>query len=44
MEHDGVASARLAAEGYGPKDPVATNSTDDGKAQNRRVALLVIKK
>ncbi len=44
IEHDGVESARLAAEGYGAKDPVASNATDDGRAQDRRVALLVVKK
>ena len=44
IEHDGIEAARVPAEGYGPKDPVADNSTDDGKAQNRRVALLVVKK
>jgi outer membrane protein OmpA-like peptidoglycan-associated protein len=34
----------VTADGFGSKDPVASNSTDDGKAQNRRVALLVISK
>ncbi len=44
IEHDGIDASRVPAQGFGPKDPVADNSTDDGKAQNRRVALLVIKK
>ncbi len=44
VEHNGLAATRVAAEGFGSKDPVAPNSTDDGKAQNRRVALLVISK
>ncbi len=44
VEHNGLAATRVTAEGFGSKDPVASNSTDDGKAQNRRVALLVISK
>jgi outer membrane protein OmpA-like peptidoglycan-associated protein len=44
IEHNGLAATQVNAEGFGSKDPIATNSTDDGKAQNRRVALLVIKK
>ena len=44
VEHNGLEATRVTAEGFGSKDPVASNSTDDGKAQNRRVALLVISK
>jgi OmpA-OmpF porin, OOP family len=44
VEHNGLAATRVTADGFGSKDPVAPNSTDDGKAQNRRVALLVISK
>jgi OmpA-OmpF porin, OOP family len=44
VEHNGLSTSRASAEGFGSKDPVASNSTDDGKAQNRRVALLVISK
>jgi OmpA-OmpF porin, OOP family len=36
----GVAAARLHADGVGPLCPVATNDTDEGKAQNRRVELV----
>ena len=35
----GVAPERLVARGYGPDQPVATNSTDAGRAMNRRVEL-----
>ncbi|HZO94258.1 MAG TPA: OmpA family protein [Candidatus Baltobacteraceae bacterium] len=35
-----VARARLVAKGYGLTKPVASNSTPEGKAQNRRVELL----
>jgi outer membrane protein OmpA-like peptidoglycan-associated protein len=44
VEHNGLSATRISADGFGSKDPVASNSTDDGKAQNRRVALLVISK
>jgi outer membrane protein OmpA-like peptidoglycan-associated protein len=40
----GVAQDRLEAEGYGPEHPVASNSTEEGRAQNRRTALRVTKK
>jgi outer membrane protein OmpA-like peptidoglycan-associated protein len=36
-----VADANVTAEGYGKKDPVADNSTNEGRAQNRRVELVV---
>ena len=36
----GVAAARLKAEGYGDTKPVGSNSTDEGKALNRRVELV----
>jgi len=36
----GIAAARLKAAGVGPYCPVASNRTEDGKAQNRRVELV----
>lgn len=35
----GVASSRLMSEGRGPNNPVADNSTAEGRAMNRRVEL-----
>jgi outer membrane protein OmpA-like peptidoglycan-associated protein len=35
----GVRPDRMVARGYGPGNPVATNTTPQGRAQNRRVEL-----
>lgn len=37
----GVSPERLAAKGYGEEDAIADNSTEQGRAQNRRAALRV---
>jgi OmpA-OmpF porin, OOP family len=37
----GVPRNRLTAEGYGEEDPVADNSIEQGRAQNRRAAMRV---
>lgn len=41
---NGIAASRVTSEGYGEKHPEADNSTDAGRAQNRRVALIVVRK
>jgi outer membrane protein OmpA-like peptidoglycan-associated protein len=40
----GVDAKRLEAEGYGVKHPVADNSTEEGRAKNRRIDLRVTSK
>jgi outer membrane protein OmpA-like peptidoglycan-associated protein len=40
----GVDPDRLEAEGYGDTHPVADNSTETGRAMNRRVSMLVTQK
>ncbi|MDZ7824329.1 MAG: OmpA family protein [Ahrensia sp.] len=37
----GIASARLAAVGFGETSPIATNDTEEGKAQNRRIEFVI---
>lgn len=39
----GIAQNRLAAKGYGSTQPVATNATAEGRANNRRVEVKVLK-
>jgi OOP family OmpA-OmpF porin len=39
LSNHGVSSSRLQAKGYGESQPVADNSTQDGRALNRRVEL-----
>jgi OmpA-OmpF porin, OOP family len=41
MVRAGVPADRLKAVGYGETEPVASNDTDEGKAQNRRIEFLV---
>lgn len=36
----GIASNRLTSEGFGPKNPITQNTSEEGKAQNRRVELV----
>ena len=43
LMHLGVGGSRLAPQGYGESHPVATNDTEEGRAQNRRVELNVIR-
>ncbi len=40
----GIDPSRLESKGYGDQYPVGDNSTEDGRAQNRRIALLVTQK
>ena len=44
LEQLGVAKDRLRAKGYGEEHPVGDNSTDAGRALNRRISMLVTAK
>ncbi len=39
LAQSGVARNRLYRTGYGPSQPIATNATEEGRAQNRRVEI-----
>jgi outer membrane protein OmpA-like peptidoglycan-associated protein len=39
----GVDSGRIIAKGYGPDNPIASNNTREGRAQNRRIEFYRIK-
>jgi OmpA-OmpF porin, OOP family len=40
----GTAATRMEAEGYGDKNPVASNDTKEGQAKNRRISMRVTAK
>lgn len=44
LRQKGVAPARISAVGYGQSQPIADNATEEGRAQNRRVEVLLTPK
>ena len=44
MVKDGIAESRVTAEGRGDENPVASNDTEQGRALNRRLELVVLKR
>ncbi|MGB3621360.1 OmpA family protein [Ketobacter sp. MCCC 1A13808] len=42
LEQKGVAANRLHSNGYGPRQPVASNDTAQGRAANRRVEIQIL--
>ena len=42
LESQGISSSRITSRGYGSKQPIASNSTEAGRAQNRRVEIAII--
>ena len=43
LVRDGVSPDRLAGVGVGPLSPIASNDTEEGRAQNRRVEFVLIR-
>ena len=41
LQGQGIQGARMTSDGYGSKFPVASNDTNEGRAKNRRVAVVV---
>ena len=42
LESQGISSSRITSRGFGSKQPIASNSTETGRAQNRRVEIAII--
>jgi flagellar motor protein MotB len=42
LEEEGVDPARIAIAGYGDTRPLAPNTTEDGRAENRRVEIRLV--
>jgi outer membrane protein OmpA-like peptidoglycan-associated protein len=42
LEHDGIAASRITIHGYAYDRPVASNDTEDGRAQNRRAEIRIL--
>ena len=42
LESRGVQSARVATRGYGESQPKASNATEEGRAENRRVEIRLV--
>jgi outer membrane protein OmpA-like peptidoglycan-associated protein len=44
LQSDGIAAKRIAMAGFGGERPIASNDTEEGRARNRRLELVVVKK
>jgi outer membrane protein OmpA-like peptidoglycan-associated protein len=40
----GVSADRMTAEGYGDQHPIADNSTEEGRARNRRISIRLLER
>ncbi len=44
LERGSIEPSRISSKGYGKKQPVATNETDEGRQLNRRVEITILTK
>jgi outer membrane protein OmpA-like peptidoglycan-associated protein len=44
IAEQGIDADRMTAKGFGETKPIATNDTEDGRQQNRRVEFTIVKK
>ncbi|MCZ8284024.1 MAG: OmpA family protein, partial [Bacteroidia bacterium] len=44
LEEKGIDGKRITAKGYGSQKPVADNTSEEGKAKNRRTEFLITNK
>jgi hypothetical protein len=42
LQKNSISAYRLAMVGYADQRPIASNATDDGRAKNRRVELIIL--
>lgn len=42
QQHKGIPGGRLSVGGYGPYQPIASNQTAAGRAQNRRIQIVLV--
>lgn len=43
LSDHGIDKKRLVPKGYGPDRPIATNDTEEGRSQNRRIEVRILK-
>jgi outer membrane protein OmpA-like peptidoglycan-associated protein len=43
LMNNGIDAMRIRTKGYGPDNPIAPNSTREGRAKNRRIEFYRIK-
>jgi K(+)-stimulated pyrophosphate-energized sodium pump len=44
MTKGGIDDARISTTGYGQENPITSNDTEQGRAKNRRLELVVVKR